>query len=336
MPMTPIPPLDRLSQTFKNDLDLLFASRIPLFTQEANAMEASMGAFAAGGAYAIMYTWNPQTNIGSGLAGIATAQAANSQVSSTSLFIDKVGVGGVNAAGMLASAFGSPQASNVKGSLRVQKVGDPTKWLTYDITVMNDTPATYASMTCVCTGSSSTNPFIVGDPVMVYLQRNGDKGDAGIPKSAKFSDRQAPGTAGGSGTAASFGHIRKLNTVEWNTIGSAAALGGSYGDSVFVLQPGTYGLTGRAPGLQCGGHKAAIYNESDATWFIMGSSAFSSTTGGHSDSTLSGYFTLTAAKAFTVRHYLASNGTAGTSTLGAAVNGGQIETYTEITITKYA
>lgn len=44
MTMTPIPPLDRTSPTFRNEVDTFFATRIPTMVTEANALEANVNA----------------------------------------------------------------------------------------------------------------------------------------------------------------------------------------------------------------------------------------------------------------------------------------------------
>jgi hypothetical protein len=42
MPVTPIPPIDRTSSTFKNDVDTLFLSRLPQFTVELNQVRIDL------------------------------------------------------------------------------------------------------------------------------------------------------------------------------------------------------------------------------------------------------------------------------------------------------
>lgn len=44
MPMTPLPTLDRTSATFKTDVDDFFATDLPLFVSEANALETAVDA----------------------------------------------------------------------------------------------------------------------------------------------------------------------------------------------------------------------------------------------------------------------------------------------------
>lgn len=68
--------------------------------------------------------------------------------------------------------------SVVKGQLRLSKVHDGSKWLTFNLT-SRASPSGYRNLTVACTGYSSASPFADGDQVVVAFTRTGDKGDVG-------------------------------------------------------------------------------------------------------------------------------------------------------------
>jgi len=77
-----------------------------------------------------------------------------------------------------------------------------------------------------------------------------------------------------------------------------------------------------------GAHKAFLYNVTDGTYALIGSSSAS---GG--DSVISGVITIAATKAFTVRHWTV---TATGWGLGQATSTGQVEVYSELTFERVA
>ena len=122
---------------------------------------------------------------------------------------------------------------------------------------------------------------------------------------------------------------RTLDTVVTNTIAGA-----SLASNQITLPAGTYDIAASAPGHQCDEHRIAIYNVTDSTYILLGSSEQSRSTGstdGTSTSRVNGRITLTGTKVLELRHYttvaLASSG------LGVAVSTGQAEVYGEVFIT---
>lgn len=335
MALTPLSPLDPSSPTFRADVDNFFRSAMPNMVNEVNALQGNLNSIAAGGAFAIpLVGWADGDSVKGGQGRLTIAGPQNTNVN---LYFNSLDARGGNLAAVLSALYSTGWTSSPRGFLSLTVVNDPARKIYYQVNNYGEDAQNSRLILGVSFISSTGSPILAGDSLVMQCTRNGANGVSTVSQTAKFSDRQAPGTQGGAGAGATFGQVRTLNTVEWNTMPSFATLGGSYGANVFVLQPGTYLLTGRAPALGVGGHKAAVFNESDNQYLLMGCSAYSGGTGApvQSDSTLSGYFTLTAPKAFTVRHFL-STGSSSTSTLGNAAGGGQIETYTEIFITKVA
>lgn len=140
----------------------------------------------------------------------------------------------------------------------------------------------------------------------------------------KVSDQKASGTDGGSSVANTITQTRTFNTVDVNTI-----IGASLSANQVTLPAGTYRVRGRAPGVQTGGHKAFLYNVTDATYTDIGSNAATAATGGSfSDSVISGQFTIATSKTFSMRHITAF--AVATLGLGGAVSSGQVEVYAEL------
>lgn len=185
------------------------------------------------------------------------------------------------------------------------KVISPADWRTY--------------LRKTATGSGTTDPS--ADPTNYSLVSL-------VPMPvAIFSQRVASGTAGGTGTTGQ--NTRVLNTTDFNDI-----VGSSLGSNTVTLPAGTYYVHARAPAHNQGLHQLALYNSSDSTNAVVGSSASTVTAGSGSvsDSMVSGRFTITANKNFTLRHYLA--GGASGNSLGIATSSGNGEVYAEVTFTK--
>lgn len=117
-------------------------------------------------------------------------------------------------------------------------------------------------------------------------------------------EEQASGTnPQGTLTGAAW-DLRILNTVVTNQISGA-----SLASNQIVLPAGTYYIQGQAPcSGNVQGHKARLYNVTDAATTIIGTSERNRTAAGADEATnysyLFGQFTITASKTFEVQHYL--------------------------------
>jgi hypothetical protein len=141
---------------------------------------------------------------------------------------------------------------------------------------------------------------------------------------AKFSDQKASGTAGGTSVAGSITQQRTLNTTETNGIAGA-----SLAANTITLPPGTYQFRIRAPSMGAQIAKAFLYNSTDGVYTGLGGSNYCATSGttAGNDAWVAGQFTISATKAFQIRHWMSP--AYATSGLGCAAGTGQVEVYTE-------
>ena len=168
-------------QTF----DANMASMVDMFPERArqeNGLAAEMmdmvsqiGAIAAGGAYAIPYVFDTSTVDGDpGPSKLRLSHIPHN--ASTFIRLDLTS-GGQDYTTLIDTFDDSTSA--VKGSIRLVKQGDITKWMTFNLTAMAS-PSGYRNLSVVCTDSSAASPFSNGDPLMLFFQRNGDKGQDAV------------------------------------------------------------------------------------------------------------------------------------------------------------
>lgn len=141
-----------------------------------------------------------------------------------------------------------------------------------------------------------------------------------------IQDRKSSGTTGGT-SSAGF-NTRVLNTIVKNTISGA-----SLATNVITLPAGSYEVSATAPAYAAGPHQLFLYNSSDSTTVLYGSSQ-NMGGGGNANSTpsiVSGVFTISESKNFILRHYIRDGVADG---LGAAVSTSLDEVYAQILIKK--
>ena len=313
-------PLRTMSQT---DFDAAVAARIAWDTtnvSELTAFQAALTSIAAGTAFAIPYTFSTTTTDADPGAGFLRLSSAT-QNASTVIRADLAGADGSTWTSVLDTFDDS--TSNVKGQLLLVKLGDATKWLAFNVTALAS-PSGYKNITVTPVASSSTSPFSNNDALVMKFTRCGDKGDIGAAIAAylKVRDEKASGTNGGN--IASGEQTRTLNTVVTNEISGA-----SLASNKITLPAGTYQIRARVPAYNAYDHRAYLYNFTDSTYTILGSSCY--ITAGTNDSIISGQFTIASSKDFVIKHY---GSTAVTNGLGWPVTSGQVEVYTEVEIWK--
>jgi len=174
---TAIPPFpalsDRADGSYNNKAFAFGTHMADTFVEEVNAFAASVNSFAAGGAYAFPYVFDPTTaDADPGPGGLRLGSAP--QNAATALRIDSVTVGGTNIDSLLA-AIGAG-TSVLKGAIRIVEVGAPANWMLFDILAVSAASG-YRNMTVVPRASSSANPFSSGAPVMIFIDRAGDVGN---------------------------------------------------------------------------------------------------------------------------------------------------------------
>lgn len=139
-------------------------------------------------------------------------------------------------------------------------------------------------------------------------------------------DEKGSTTNGGTFTLGAW-RTRDLNTEKINTI-----TGGSLSSNQITLsQPGKYRVSGRAPAYVISVHRTKLYNITDASDELLGSTAYmSAASGTQNDSFLTGEFAITASKTFEFQHR--STITQSTNGFGVSSDMGVINIYSEITI----
>lgn len=160
----PKPEFDRKMGNYYRDL--------PEYNAQLKALVSSVQALAAGGAYAFPYVFDNSTaDSDPGLGKLRLG--STTQNASTVMRMDVQIVGGVDISNVLADLRAATSA--VKGSIRLVKMADPSKWVIFDVTAVA-LPAGYRNLTVSARASSAASPFVNGDAVMVYIERNGDSG----------------------------------------------------------------------------------------------------------------------------------------------------------------
>lgn len=177
---------DRATFSQRVDAFLLWLVGLPA---QLNSFLSSLTTLAAGGANSFSYTFDSVTtdaDPGTGKLRLGSATQNGAVV----MRIDTTAGNGGDITAFLASfAAGT---SNVKGSVRLQKVNDVTAYLLFDVTAVA-TPTGYRNLTLVPRTSSAASPFANNDTLMVFFDKNGDKGDGGNTPTAQQM-RDAIGT----------------------------------------------------------------------------------------------------------------------------------------------
>ncbi|MFL9899062.1 hypothetical protein PQR71_13010 [Paraburkholderia fungorum] len=119
--------------------------------------------------------------------------------------------------------------------------------------------------------------------------------------------------------------MRVLNTVVANTIAGA-----SLASNQITLPPGTYRVQASAPSAgpnSSSPHQAYMYNVTDASTLVMGTSEY--VIYGVTRSFVAGSFTLAATKSVCIKHFISGSA-------GFSASSGNAEVYTQVEITKVA
>jgi hypothetical protein len=321
-----MPNQDMDQQTFDN-LWAAVLRALPNWGAQANALAANLNSIAAGGAYAIPYTFT--TGAITATTGKLSVDNSAAQGASGHLYLNKTIAGGTSVDAVLETFDDSTSA--VKGQIRLVKASDPTKWLIFNLASV----VSYANYKdCIATvfAASSTNPFVEGDLVLLSFQRTGDKGDTGSVASFPYiyvRDEKPNGTGGGVATNGAT--IRTLNTVKANTISGA-----SLSANTVTLPAGTYEYVGSVPGMGVNAFQAELWNVTDIARIDVGTSEYATSAGSvPSRSFVRGVFTISASKSIQLRH-LQVNGASGTFGTAAANANSVVEVYSELWIKKVA
>ncbi|MFC3470218.1 hypothetical protein ACFOHT_10155 [Massilia oculi] len=167
-------PARNQEQKLFDDLVAYVFQNFPKWGREVNETLAAFNAALAGGAYALPYTFDTATADADPGAGKLRLSSA-AQNASTVMRLDLT-AGGQDYTTLIDTFDAS--TSLVKGTIRLTKQGDMSKWMTFDVSART-APAGYRNLAVVCTGSSSTSPFVSGDSLLLFFQRTGDRGQIG-------------------------------------------------------------------------------------------------------------------------------------------------------------
>lgn len=151
---------------------------VPMFTNIvniANNIKSYVATALNGGAITIRYTFDSTITDADPGAGKLRLSSAT-QNTSTVIRTDVLDSTSVDWTAILDTLDSS--TSTVKGEIRLAKINDATKWLLFQLTA-RATPSGYRNFTVTCTGSSSANPFVNGDQLLMTYTRVGDKGNTG-------------------------------------------------------------------------------------------------------------------------------------------------------------
>lgn len=140
---------------------------------------------------------------------------------------------------------------------------------------------------------------------------------------ALIRDEKAANSAGGTFTSGAW-QTRDMNTEAFDPGGIV-----SISSNQFVLAAGTYFIFARAPAFLCDRHKAKLYNVTDASDTLIGSSAYSGTNV-QNDAIVQGRFTIAATKTYEIRHQCET--TKITDGFGVQSNFSVTEVYTEVQV----
>lgn len=305
-----------------------FSSRVDAFLTwfvnmigELGMFLASLTRLAAGGTFSTPYRFTySATGLGSG--GEIQYPSAGS-----SLYADTTDSSGVSVATLLAS-FTAGSLNVVKGSIRIVQVNDPTKYMVFNVTSYAAV-SSYATFTVGRVDGGPANAIDEGADVVMFFQRNGDKGENGNIPILRITDTRAPGTSGGAAVAGF--QTRTLNTLQVNEITGASISGNN-----IILPAGTYEWDVRAPASGVTLHQISLFNVTDNVLAIQGSSALSNASGESTvctDSWVKGRLVLTAQKTLNIRHYCTiANSSNGLGLALPAAAGSSV--FTDVTVRK--
>ena len=142
-------------------------------------------------------------------------------------------------------------------------------------------------------------------------------------------DEKSEGTNGGTFTNGAW-RTRTLNTSKTNEI-----TGASLGSNQITLPSGTYFINAQAPAYKTSGHKAKLYNITDTSDIILGSSEHSwNDSNITTHSFVRGRFTIAAQKVIELQHR--GGQTAADTGFGTSVSLNGVEVYAEVMIWKVA
>ena len=180
---------------------------------------------------------------------------------------------------------------------------------------------------------ADTDEFLVSDAgTLKRIDYSLIKSSAGVYESQllHIRDEKSSNTQGGTFTSGSW-QQRDLNTIKTNEI-----TGASLSSSNITLPSGTYYIKASAPAVEVASHKAKLYNVTDSSDVIIGTSQHNRSDNNYatSRSNVIGRFTISAEKVFMIAHRCSA--TRSNDGFGLACNFSVVEVYSDVQIWKVA
>jgi hypothetical protein len=288
--------------TFSNRVDA-FLTWLIGFVSQLISFESNLNSIAAGGAYAIPFLLDTSST--------ADADPGNGKIrfnnavqsSATTLFVDTSNSAGADVTNQLAQ-FGA-STSPTKGTIRITKQGDVSKYLVFNVTSVAS-PTGYRQISVVTVDASSASPFVANDTLQLQFTRAGDlaAGIVTLP-TLRVQHQGVPGNNGQNSVVGSS--IRTLNLATKNTISGAAL-----NSNQITLPAGTYRVAGSAPCYAVGGHQASLNSGTTTTVLLSGTGEYNNTQyPSQTRSIIAGELVLSASTVLTFQHYANSVATGG-------------------------
>ena len=140
--------------------------------------------------------------------------------------------------------------------------------------------------------------YKIGASLWIEVKSPSAGGGGSTPSYVKVSDTKAKGTNAGASVTAGW-QIRTLNTEDSDPDGIC-----TLSSNQITLDAGTYECSISAPANAVDQHRVVLWNATDSSLILVGSSAFMlNTLNMTTRSVLKGRFTIGASKALEVRHY---------------------------------
>jgi len=225
--------------------------------------------------------------------------------------------------------------SLTKGWLRLQVVGDASKWLLFKVTGAVIAAAGYRKIPVALVASSAANPFAAGVALKAIFTPNADKGDIGPTADGPHvhTQEQYANTVSGPTPTGSAWNDRNQNTVLDNLIGATFASG-----QVTLTVSGVYHFEADAAAFGINGNRLRVRNVTDGTTVPgagVNSNAQDLGSGfllGANPRVVTGRVTIVAPKTFALQHYMQSSNANG---LGKPLSTGDPEVMSDFRVYKH-
>lgn len=194
--------------TFSGRVDA-FLTWMVAFVTQLLGFESNLNILAAGGANSFAYNFDSailNTDPGPGKFRFNSA----TQSAATAIYLDPITAGNIDVSGPLNALLSV--SSVIKGSIRIQKANDVSKWLLFDVTG-SASGTGYVGLLVTPRAGSGSSPFAAGDSLVVFVDRNGDMGGAPTSDQIKNALGTLPVASGGTGATTTAAALTNLGAL---------------------------------------------------------------------------------------------------------------------------